>query len=318
MNSTDHFHQVFDCIEKAHTEGALSDFLPDDLSGWSGGATIGTLQRLANLFCDDGNAAYVEVGVFQGQSLISVALKAPQLPCYGIDNFSQFDPDGVNLEIVNKRLERYGGTNVHVLNMGFEEAFAGMSQHLNGRKIAIYLIDGAHDYRSQMMGLLLAMPHLHERAVILVDDANYSFVRQSTEDFLLTHPDFKMAFEAYSPDHPANMDADTHSRWRNKWITGTHVLVRDPENFLNNMVPPTESSRELFVNDWLIHRIALAELGPEALRLGQAICFEEPEDELRAELLRQYNNRKAEFAGRRPDRNTYSASLTLGRFNEFR
>jgi hypothetical protein len=206
-------------------------------------------------------------------------------------------------------------TNAHLINMGFEEAFENMSANLQGRKIAVYLIDAAHDYRSQLMGLLVAKPFLHDRAVILIDDANYPCVRLSTRDFLIADGAFKMIFEGYSPDHPVNMDPKTLVQWREGWITGVNILVRDPEGLLPDMLPPTEPSRELYVNDSLIHRMALAELAPEALRLGQAICFGDPEDKAREALVSRFRAGRDEFKQRRRDRNVYSNGLTEGRFN---
>jgi hypothetical protein len=315
MNFSQHFQNIIRCITEAQSEGPISDDLTQSLEGFACTNTIGTLQRLVHLFEGDDSAVYLEIGVYQGQTLLSVARLCPQIPCYGIDNFSLFDPGGKNMEIVSKLMSKLSVTNAHLINMGFEEAFEDMETHLQGRRISVYLIDAAHDYRSQMMGLQLAEPYLHDRAVILIDDANYPCVRLSIRDFLTTHSTFKMIFEGYSPDHPVNMDPETLARWREGWTTGINILVKDPEGLLPDMLPATEPSRELYVNDSLIHRMALAELAPEALRLGQSICFGDPEQENREALLSRYRARKDEFKRRRRDRNVYTDGLTEGRFN---
>ncbi|MCH9017297.1 MAG: class I SAM-dependent methyltransferase [Chloroflexi bacterium] len=113
---------------------------------------------------------------------------------------------GENKKIVTGRLEKFGVANAALIDSDFEDAFEGLDTHLGGRKVGVYFIDGPHDYRSQMVCLLAGLKHLHDRAVIVIDDANYPDVRQSTADFLAGHPDFKMVFEAYSPAHPANLN----------------------------------------------------------------------------------------------------------------
>ncbi len=50
--------------------------------------------------------------------------------------------------------------------------------------IGFYIYDGNHSYGSQLMGLRAAEPFLSENSVILIDDANYDEVRNSTMDFI--------------------------------------------------------------------------------------------------------------------------------------
>src|SRR5690242_8788717 len=96
--------QVFSALRAADQEGPLSERGLDVLGGLSGRKTIGALQRLVSLFDADATACYVEVGVYRGLTLLTTALHAPRMPCFGIDNFSLLDPDGVNLGIVRKRI----------------------------------------------------------------------------------------------------------------------------------------------------------------------------------------------------------------------
>jgi hypothetical protein len=43
----------------------------------------------------------------------------------------------------------------------------------------VYFYDGSHDYRSQLLGLLLAVPLLARRALLVLDDGNWPAVRQA-------------------------------------------------------------------------------------------------------------------------------------------
>ncbi len=316
-NARQFMDRVLAAVRETDDHGLLTDRRADGLTGISGLKTVGVLQRLARLFADDPSACYVEIGVFQGLTLISTALEAPALPCFGIDNFATLDPDGVNLSVVNERLARFGTANARLLNMDFEEALGGLDGHLSGRRVGLYFVDGPHDYRSQMVCLLLAKRHLHDHAVIVVDDANYPAVRHATRDFLLGHAGFKLAFEAYSPAHPANLSRDDLLRWEAGWLNGVHVLVTDPEGLLPDMLPPVDDDRTLYFNEWLVHRQQMAELAPEAVALARALCLDdEPEAaDRRADLMRRFDQMKTRFSGRFPDRNTKSAGLPEARFN---
>ncbi len=309
---------VIAAIDETERKGILADHRADGLSGISGLKTIGLLQRLVRLFAGEADACYLEIGVFQGLTLVSTALEAPELPCFGIDNFATLDPEGENQAIVRERLDRFGAANATLIDADFEEALEGLDAYLGGRKVGVYFIDGPHDYRSQMVCFLAGLKHLHDRAVIIIDDANYPDVRWSTRDFLAGHPEFKMVFEAYSPAHPVNMTAEEKETHELGWLNGVNILVCDPEGLLPDMAPPVDpAERTLYLNEWLAHRKRMAELAPEALDLAGAVCSGDAEAEKKARdaLLKKQTGLKDEFEGRFSDRNVYSAGLTQARFN---
>jgi hypothetical protein len=153
--------------------------------------------------------------------------------------------------------------------------------------------------------------------VIVVDDANYPDVRQSTRDFLISHPDFKMIFEAYSPDHPANLDVATLAQFEAGFLNGVNVLVRDPDGLLPEMLPPVPASRQLYVNEWLVHRHRLAELAPDAMDLAQRAVDGADLAPAVDKLKAGYQVARAMFDARQPDRNVHSADLTEGRFTDW-
>lgn len=310
---------VIDAIKAAESDGPLPHSGSDALGGLSGHKTIGLLQRLAVNAAADPDTCYLEIGVFQGLTLLSVALTAPGLACFGIDDFSILDPEGHNLGIVNRRLSDLGAKNASLINADYEAALHQLDSHIGDRKCGVYFVDGAHDYRSQLLALLLGERFLSEHGVIVIDDANYAYVRRSTQDFLLARPDFKLVFDAYSPAHPANLDAKTLARFEASWLNGIHVLVRDPGNTLPVMTPPLSDDRALYVNDWLVHRHGLAVLAPEALALAAAVCDgdDAAEAEARARLIERKNvNPVPGLAPEFPDRNTYSKGLPEFRLNE--
>ena len=318
LTGRDHIERVLEILRDTEAGGLLTDRRADGLSGISGLKTVGLLQRLARLFAIEPDACYLEIGVFQGLTLVSTALEAPEMPCFGIDNFATLDPDGKNQSIVRERLDRFGAANATLIDADFEKALEGLDDHLGGRKIAVYFVDGPHDYRSQMVCLLAGLRHLHERSVIVIDDANYPDVRWSTRDFLTGYPEFKMVFDAYSPAHPANMSTEDKAVFEAGWLNGVQVLVRDLDGTLPVMFPPTDASeRTLYLNEWLAHRLRLAELAPEALALADAVCAgdEEAEVAARDSLNSRYDSLDGLAVKRHSDRNTNSAGLPYARFN---
>lgn len=258
-------NHIFQAIESAETSGLMKDVENDILTGYSGEKIIGALQRLTSLFSEEKDVCYLEVGVFQGLTLLSTANACFSVHCYGIDNFAYFDPENQNYSIVKERTERLGLTNVSIINQDYEDALQDLDTYIGDQKIGVYFVDGPHDYRSQLMCLQLAVPYLHENAVIIVDDCNYRHVRQANRDFLVSHPEYKLAFEAYSPCHPLNMDADQEEEARKSWWNGVNLLVRDAGQDLQTMFPPTERSRKLYENEHIIHASYLGELTPQLI-----------------------------------------------------
>ncbi len=156
----------------AHDKAALASQTLTGLSGWE---LVGSLQRLTSLFSEDANACYLEIGVFQGLTLHSVAAANPEVQCYGIDNFAFFDPHKKNFSICEERKKALGNDNACLINLDYEDALESLD--LGTKKIGVYFVDGPHDYRSQLMCLELALPYLHENAFVVIDDCNSNHVR---------------------------------------------------------------------------------------------------------------------------------------------
>lgn len=307
---------VFSALRETDAQGLNSNKGQDILGGLSGLKTVGALQRLAGLFKSYDDACYLEVGVFQGLSLLSVALDQPNVSCFGIDDFSILDPEQKNLALVKERMEKLNVENAILINEGFEEAFDHLDDYLQGRKIGVYFYDGAHDYRSQIMGLAFVQAYLHENCVLIVDDANYEFVRQSSVDFLKSFPSYKLAFEAYSPAHPANMDKATLQKHEAGWLNGINILVSDPDNLLPVMLPAVNPDKSLYVNDWLVHRHPLAHQAAEAL---DRLCDNSLSDGLgKSSGIENKSDAGGKTGTLFYNRNTFSEGLPESRFNAFK
>ncbi|OHA66509.1 MAG: hypothetical protein A3D64_01215 [Candidatus Wildermuthbacteria bacterium RIFCSPHIGHO2_02_FULL_49_9] len=302
--------QVKGAIQQAHETGQLPETKNDVLDGFSGDSIVGCLQRLTKIVSARNDSCYLEIGVLQGFTLLSIALANPDVPCFGIDDFSLFNEGKKNFEIVRERQRKLGITNAHILNMDFEEALDNLEQHIQEKKIGVLFVDGPHDYRSQLISLLKAKRSLADSAVIVVDDANYAHVRQANADFLASELDFALLFEAYTPLHPANMTPRVKEKARKGWWNGVNVLMKDRERRVVRSFPPT-GERERFFASHDVFRHEFAETAIEALRYGSALVDgTESEEKKRRKLLKErLLSERQRHPGRFPFYNTESKGL---------
>ena len=281
------------------------------LTGFSGKKMLKALQYFCQLFKGQPDVCYVEVGVFQGLTLLSTAGANPEMPCYGIDNFLQLDPEKKNLNTVQERQKTLSIANAHIINQDYEDALLNLGKHIGNKKIAVYFIDGPHDYRSQLVCLLLAKPYLAENAIIVIDDSNYRHVRLANADFLVSHPNFKLVYESYTSKHPQNMTAAQQTEALEGWWDGINIMVRDEQQLLPQMLPTTHRNRELYVNDHIIHSARLSVLAPHLLNAFNFWVKNNWWGALKAlsGAFKHYKNRKHEFEGLFDDVNTHSGQI---------
>jgi hypothetical protein len=79
-----------EAIQAANENGLLIGDDQNILSGFSGEKLVGAIQRLIRTQNESESSCYLEVGVFQGLTLLSASLANPEVACYGVDNFSFF------------------------------------------------------------------------------------------------------------------------------------------------------------------------------------------------------------------------------------
>jgi protein O-GlcNAc transferase len=140
--------------------------------------------------CLEEDEVYFEVGCYQGSTLIGALLDHSKERAYATDNFSEFDTTGKGPTILRRNLTSFEiAEQVEFSDGDFEDL---LSQHSFIREVSgsvgVYFYDAAHDYRSQLMALLLIRPFLAERALLVVDDANWDAVGQATDDFIRVEP----------------------------------------------------------------------------------------------------------------------------------
>lgn len=312
---SEHLKAVLDAIDLANADGLLPhEKLHTALSilkGYSGSRLIGALQRLCRLFPRDDSSCYLEIGVFQGLTLNHVAAANPGFPCFGIDNFAFFDPDKKNLGIVQDGIRNLNNSNAQLINRDYEDALAELDTWIGGRRVAVYFVDGPHDYRSQLMCLEMALPFLHERAIIVIDDSNYEHVRQANADFLATHKDWALLAEAYTSAHPRNLGDREVIAAEAGWWNGVNILGCDPSKTVPRCFPKTRRSRSTYEADHMIYAHRLAGVALEALRVwGHVVTFSPVRAVAAFRQLIKCTLDQRQYRGRFEEMNTFSEGLT--------
>jgi Methyltransferase domain len=311
----EHFRKLAELIKEIDQSGPL--FKADDLAGFSGAKVIGTLQRIAKYQQEIDAGCYLEVGVFQGLTLISAASVLERTLAYGIDNFAQFDPDKTNYRMIIERSQANNLANIRIINADYEDALENLTRHIGNAKIATYFVDGPHDYRSQFMCLQLIRPYLSDRAVIVVDDCNYRHVRLANRDFLVSNPQFKLLFEAYTKCHPNNMDKKAVEEARRGWWNGINIMIHDPDGQLDQLLPPTIRDRTLHENEHIVHGARYGCLAPGAVSLLQSLLSLRLIKSLKqmVKLAVRAKQLDPQLIGHYETLNTYSDGLLQARYN---
>ena len=157
--------------------------LLDPSPGVAGMSSIRKLKLLRLAFsCLDSGEGYLEIGTFQGKSLIAALEGNPPHPAFACDNFSEFTARNSEATLM-KHLRRYGfDRKVTFFNADFRSVLD--RQHIP-IPIGLYLYDGAHDDQSQYDGIRCAEPLLADEALVIVDDWRFapdsqSYAREAT------------------------------------------------------------------------------------------------------------------------------------------
>lgn len=134
-------------------------------------------------------SAFVNVGVWNGFTLLSGLANNPDKPCVGVDNFSQF---GGPRDAFLERFAKYKSDRHTFHDQDYEEYFAKVHKG----PIGVYIYDGEHSYQNQLKGLEAAEPFFDDKCVVIVDDTNDDEPRRATLDFMAKRPGkYEMLFD---------------------------------------------------------------------------------------------------------------------------
>ena len=120
---------------------------------------------------------YVEVGCYKGATLVGAAAGNPDARIFACDNFVQFDGAAAALRLTLDARTAPGQVSFHDLD--FREFFAAAPWR--PKRIGAYFYDGGHSFREQYDGLALALHHLADDSVVIIDDTNKRAARSANQ-----------------------------------------------------------------------------------------------------------------------------------------
>ena len=230
----------------------------DENNSFNGNKIKNIIITATNIFCKKN--IYLEIGVFRGNTLINNAINNKKSYCYGVDNFSLFNQNKKNELYVKEKIIENKLTNIKIINNDFEYAVK-----LIKKKIGVLFIDGAHDYRSQLISLLRYKKKLANNCIIIIDDSNYFHVRKANQDFMDINNDFSLIFQKYTDRHIAN--SNNKRKYINGYWNGINIIGRcrsknkikfqKNSNFLMKAFP---LSHEIFRHYYFFNTIEILDL----------------------------------------------------------
>jgi predicted O-methyltransferase YrrM len=181
--------RLFDDFPRSpHPRDRLLRAVQEGVRGLSAENNLALVNLAAR--CLEADESYVEVGVWQGRSLIAAGLRNDGVDLVGIDTF-QFR-EGSREDLLDN-LRRFGVERAQLLEGDVLELLR--AEALAGRKVGVFYYDAAHRYRTQLEALRLAESQLAERALIIVDDSDWEEVGAATRDYVAGQPNARMLLE---------------------------------------------------------------------------------------------------------------------------
>jgi hypothetical protein len=146
-----------------------------DIPGMSGQVYRSFINNLVE---EQSDARYLEIGSWAG-STATAALYGNTAKCLCVDNWSQF---GGPKETFFANIDKVRSEKIDFAFI--EEDFRKIDFGAIGA-FNIYMFDGPHSERDQYDGIMLAQPAFDKSCVLIVDDWNWSQVRDGTLRALL-------------------------------------------------------------------------------------------------------------------------------------
>lgn len=167
-------------ILPAVTDELLASAPPDptpDLDGMTSPRVKGLLNRCVAALPD--NEAYLEIGCWQGASLISALMGNPKATAYACDAFCEFLNENPRVRFTENR-QKYAG---RIPDFTFFEMNCfelAKRERPFEKPIGAYFYDGHHSEESQMRAITEFGPFLAKSSIVIVDDWNMAEVRTGT------------------------------------------------------------------------------------------------------------------------------------------
>jgi predicted O-methyltransferase YrrM len=184
---------------------------------------------------------YVEVGCYRGASIVGAATGNPHGRIFACDNFSQFDGAA---EALRRTLDAHTAKDqVTFCDMDFRDFMHAAPW--KPARIGAYFYDGGHSFADQYDGVALALPHLADDALVIVDDTNKREARSANNLIVRAIPGFEPILNLRTPRNHAPT-----------WWNGVQVFRyrRSPTDSAVRFPTPGFAIRKLIYDDFLLAR----------------------------------------------------------------
>jgi hypothetical protein len=140
-------------------------------------------QNFMNLIGGIPDTRYLEVGVFNGSSLISILEGNNPSGVVAVDLWDPADPEVTTMknQVVSYVQGRYNQSgNVHILHQSCWEVRPSTVTALLGGPVTVYFYDAGHSLTDHYLALAHYYAALTDEFIFIVDDWNWSMVRKGT------------------------------------------------------------------------------------------------------------------------------------------
>lgn len=167
------------------------------MSTYAVGAIINHIARHM-----DNDEAYVNIGVWNGFTLLAGMVGNGEKRCIGVDNFSKF---GGPKDQFMAEFQKYKSRNHSFYECDYKDYFTNM----HSGSIGAYFYDGDHSEENQCEGLSVAEEYFSKNAVVIIDDFNRPDVVLGTNRYIQkTKLKFRLIcdFKTANDGHPTFWD----------------------------------------------------------------------------------------------------------------
>jgi hypothetical protein len=142
-----------------------------------------------------GGEVYVEVGCYKGATLVGAATSNPHARIFACDNFSQFDGAA---DALRRTLDAHTAPGQVIFHdLDFRDFLAAAPWR--PARIGAYFYDGGHSFADQYDGVALAIPHLADDALVIIDDTNKRAARSANRLVARALPGFELVLDLSTP-----------------------------------------------------------------------------------------------------------------------
>ncbi len=190
--------------------------------------TTSSLQLLNwSVQCLESDEIYCQVGCFPAAFLVGALLNQSEKIAYLVDNLANDEESESQLEQLSHCLKSFSLEEQIVFSeQDVSEFVTDLNEFAPETKIGVYFYNASSDYRSVFLSLLLIVPLLAEKAVIVINNSNWSSVQQACADFIATQPQSQLLLSLPTP----NPDYPTFSN-------GIQVVSWDQTKIYNRTIP---------------------------------------------------------------------------------